>query len=165
MVICGDYRASVTKAFDEIDGDWQTYPGLVICGSHNPHDIEEIIEHIKRARENKIPLYGECWGYQLCAIEYARNVLGIKDAISEEWGTGTLVVKKRPSLKVGLHDGESYWNNYEVDLSDWKIPENFFIAQFHASYQSSIDKPHPLIKSFLNYAKISMQMGTVPRKP
>ena len=35
-------------------------------------------------------------------IEYARNVLGIKDATSEEFGQGTFIVKKLPQLKVGI---------------------------------------------------------------
>ena len=40
--------------------------------------------------------------------------MGIKNATSEEFGQGVFVVKKRPELKVGLHDGESWWSNYEV---------------------------------------------------
>ena len=142
------------KALSEIDENWRNYKGLIICGSHNPHDIELIIGKIKEARETGLPLYAECWGHQLCVIEYARNVLGIKDATSEEFGKGTFVVKKRKEgLNVGLKNGESFWNNYEVDLPNWEKPKNFFTAQFHASYQSSFFKPHPLIKSFLKYAK------------
>lgn len=156
MRVLGEYQTSVRKAMGEIDPAWETYNGVIICGSHHPHefDIFLILETIKKARESGQPLYGECWGHQLCAIEYARNVLRIKDATSEEFGKGTFVVKKRPEgLRVGLHEGESYWNNYEVDLPNWKKPEWFFTAQYHASYQSSIDKPHPLIVSFLSYTK------------
>jgi len=154
MQIYGDYTTSIIKSFEEIDKDYEKYNALVIGGSHNPRNQEYLIDKIREARENKIPFYGECWAYQLAAIEYARNVLGIKDATSEEWGTGTFVVKKRKEgLNVGLVNGESYWNNYEVDLPEWKIPENFFIAQYHASYQSSYWKPHKLIKNFLNYAR------------
>lgn len=161
MEFFGDYYPSVARALSEVDPDWREGVGVVICGSHTPttEKADKIINKIKWAREKGVPLYGECWGYQLCAIEYARNVLGIKDATSEEWGDGTFVVKKRrDGLKVGLHNGESYWNNYEVDLPEWKIPENFFIAQSHPSYQSSIDKPHPLIKSFIKYGKKRMAM-------
>lgn len=154
MQIFGDYKVSVIRAFDEIDSNWRIYNGLVICGSHEPKNCEELINKIKEARENGTPFYGECWGYQLAAIEYARNLMGIKDATSEEWDkSGTFIVKKRKDgLNVGLKNGESYWNNYEV-IIDMFIPDNFFIAQYHASYQSSIDKPHPLISSFIKYAK------------
>lgn len=155
MEILGDYTPSLLRAFDEIDPQYAKYDALVIAGSHNPHNVEEYIQKIKEARVTGRPYYGECWGHQLAAIEFARNRLGIADATSEEWGQGTFVVRKRQNLQVGLHNGESYWNNYEVCI-DWEKPENFFTAQYHASYQSSIKKPHPLIKSFLQYAKLAM---------
>ena len=39
----------------------------------------------KYAREKKIPYLGICLGSQIMAIEFARNVLGIADASSEEF--------------------------------------------------------------------------------
>ena len=155
MEIYGEYTTTLEKSLTEIDRNWKEYDGLIIAGTHNPkdYDIEFILEKIKEARTTGRPYYGECWGHQMAGIEYARNILGIKDATSEEWGRGTYVVKKQRNLKVGLHNGESYWNNYEVDLPGWEKPENMFTAQFHASYQSSIDRPHPLLIQFLNYAK------------
>lgn len=158
MEIIGDFSTSVRRAFKETDPDFGKYPGLVVCGTHSPENlpIESIIQKIKTVREMNLPYYGECFGHQIAAVEYARNVLGIKDATSEEFGKGTYVVKSRGGLKVGLYDGESYWNNYEVDLPNWTKGENMFTAQFHASYQSAIDKPHSLIKSFLEYAKTKM---------
>jgi len=152
MEFYGDFLTSVHKALGEIDSKYKEYNALVIAGSHTPHNVEEYIEKIKQARISGLPYYGECWGHQLAAIEYARTILGIADATSEEWGQGTFVVQKRPNLKVGLHNGESYWNNFEVTI-EWEKPKNFFTAQFHASYQSAKNKPHPLIKSFLEYAK------------
>ena len=159
MEILGEYTTSIQKAFDEVDKSWGRYFGIVIAGSHNPNnfDITYILDHIREAREKGFPLYAECFGYQLAFIEYCRNVLGIKDATSEEFGQGTLVVsKRRQGLNVGLHSGESYWNNYEVDnylAERWEVPKNFFIAQYHASYQSSSKKPHKLIVEFLKYAR------------
>ena len=38
----------------------------------------------KWARENKIPYLGVCFGFQLATVEFARNVLGLKDANSSE---------------------------------------------------------------------------------
>lgn len=157
MKILNDFSTSVRKALEEIDPNYESYPGLVICGTHSPHDVESMIEEIRVARETGLPFYGECFGHQLAAIEYARNALGIKDATSEEFGQGTFVVKKLPELNVGMKPVgdrmESFWNNYEVDLPEWKKPYNFFTAQYHASYQSSKDKPHPLLVEFLQYAK------------
>ena len=128
---------------------------MIVCGTHSPRieELDFILNKIQRARENKVPFLGICYGHQLAAIEYARNVLQIKDATSEELGHGTLVVKKRPKLKVGLHEGESYWNNYEVDLPKWEKSKWFFTTQAHPEYQNSIDKPHPFLVKFIEYAK------------
>ena len=44
---------------------------------------------IKYAREHKVPLLGICLGMQCCVIEFARNVLGWKDANSTEFDEKT----------------------------------------------------------------------------
>ena len=153
MEILNNFNTSVIKALSEIDKDWESYDSLVICGTHSPHDVEMMIDKIREARETGRPFLGICFGHQLAAIEYARNVLGIKDATSEEFGQGTFVVKKLPELNVGLKDGESYWNNYEVDLQGWEKPKNFITVQFHPEYQSSKERPHPILKEFLKCSK------------
>lgn len=152
MILLNDFNTSVEKALTEIDKNWRNYNGLVICGTHTPHNVEEMIESIRIARELQVPFLGICFGHQLCAIEYARNIMGVKDATSEEFGTGTYVVKKLPRMKIGLHDGESYWNNYEVVIKPPK-QKDFFTCQYHPEYQSSKEKPHPLLVEFLEACK------------
>ena len=44
-----------------------------------------MIETIKYVRENKIPFLGICLGMQMAVVEFARDVLGIEDAHSEEF--------------------------------------------------------------------------------
>ena len=156
MIILNDFNTSVKKALSEIDPYWKDYEGLIICGTHTPHNTEELIDLIKNARENNIPFLGICFGHQLACIEYCINVLEIKDATSEEFGQGTFVIKKLPELNVGLKDGESYWNNYEIDpviLNQWYKPDNFITCQYHPEYQSSKDKPHELLVKFLEICK------------
>lgn len=156
MEILNDFSTSVAKALSEIDPKWRDYKGLIVCGTHSPHDVEHMIDQIEKARKEKIPALLICFGYQLAAIEYARNVLDIKDATSEEYGQGTFIVKKRPELKVGLHDGESWWSNYEVDPSfelNWAIPDHFEAVPYHPEYGSSLDKPHPVLVDFINVCK------------
>lgn len=158
MEILGDFNTTVEKAFYEINPQWYSYLGLVVCGTHAPHNVEKQLEAIKRAREIDVPFLGICFGHQLAAIEYARNVLGIKNATSEELDKeGDFIVRKRPEgLKVGLHEGETWWNNYEVVPefeSIWKKPENFITVQYHPEYQSSRDKPHPILLKFIELCK------------
>lgn len=150
-----DFTTSLRRALAEIHHRYEDLPGLVIAGSHTPSNVGEKLEAIRMARESRVPFLGICFGHQLAAIEYARNVLGIEDATSEEFGSGTYVVRKRmDGLNVGMGgDGESYWNNYEVDLPQWKKPKWFFTSQFHPEYESRKGKPHPLLVQFIQACK------------
>ena len=59
--------------------------GICIPGGFGTRGMEGMIETARYARVNKIPYLGICLGSQIMAIEYARNVLGIADASSEEF--------------------------------------------------------------------------------
>ncbi|MCA9380419.1 CTP synthase [Candidatus Dojkabacteria bacterium] len=58
--------------------------GIVVPIGWGERGTKGKIKAIKYARENKIPYLGLCYGMQLACVEYARNVLKIKDANSEE---------------------------------------------------------------------------------
>jgi len=60
------------------------YNGVVVPGGFGARGVEGIIMTIKFARENKIPYFGLCYGMQFAAIEFARDVVGLKDAQSAE---------------------------------------------------------------------------------
>lgn len=168
MEILGHFSTNVVRALEEIEPNYEHFDGLVVCGTHSPKDLnlEEIIEKIRQAREKGKPFLGICFGHQLAAIEYARNVLGNVHATSEEFGEeGDFIVYKLPKLKVGLYrtnrmrldsEEESYWNNYEVReefLSMWNKPEHFISVQYHPEYQSSKDKPHKVLTQFIALCK------------
>lgn len=161
MLVLNSFHTTVEKALGEIDPKWRDYIGLVVCGTHTPQFVDGMINAIREYREAGHPILGICFGHQLAAVEYARNVLGIENASSEEWGhpTDTFVVRKRDGLKVGLHDGETYWNNYEVDPEfekRWQKPENIITMQYHPEYQSSKSNPHPLLIKFIEHAKVAV---------
>ncbi|MDB4835228.1 CTP synthase [Cyclobacteriaceae bacterium] len=58
--------------------------GVLIAPGFGTRGIEGKISTIQYVRENNIPYFGICLGMQCAAIEYARNVIGIKDATSRE---------------------------------------------------------------------------------
>ena len=58
---------------------------VVVPGGFGVRGIEGKLNVIKYARENNVPFLGLCLGMQCAVIEYARNVLGIKDANSKEF--------------------------------------------------------------------------------
>lgn len=58
--------------------------GILIPGGFGSRGVLGMVEAAKVARERKIPFLGICLGMQVAVMEYARNVLGLKDATSEE---------------------------------------------------------------------------------
>ena len=63
--------------------------GLLVAPGFGSRGVEGKITAIKFARENGMPFFGICLGMQMAVIEFARNVLGWKDANSTEMETGT----------------------------------------------------------------------------
>ena len=61
------------------------YHAILVPGGFGNRGIEGMIEAIKYARENNIPFLGICLGMQMAVVEFARNVLNLKDANSEEF--------------------------------------------------------------------------------
>lgn len=59
--------------------------GILVPGGFGDRGIEGKIKAIQYARESRIPLLGICLGMQLAVVEFARNVLGWKEANSAEF--------------------------------------------------------------------------------
>ena len=59
--------------------------GIIVPGGFGDRGIEGMIESIRYAREEKVPLFGICLGMQLAVVEFARNVAGLEDANSSEF--------------------------------------------------------------------------------
>ena len=76
------------EAIDSCEGV-EFFNGILIPGGFGDRGIEGKILAAKYARENKIPYFGICLGMQILVIEYARNVLGLKDANSTEFDPDT----------------------------------------------------------------------------
>lgn len=177
-----DFSTSVERALDEIDLKWRDYPGVLVLGTHVPLDLGLKMINIERARMNGIPFLGICFGMQLAAIEFARNALKMPKATSEELGPGDHVITKLPRLHVGLDKvagwwgttDESHWHNYSFNmkyknefLKHFDISESdgiaeimrlknhrFFVGvQFHPEYNSFKDKPHPVLKDFIDVCR------------
>lgn len=71
-----------SKVFKDISG-------ILVAGGFGERGIEGKIKAINFARTRKIPFLGICLGMQLVLVEFARNVLGLKDAHSTEFNPKT----------------------------------------------------------------------------
>ncbi|MDP5157725.1 MAG: CTP synthase [Flaviramulus sp.] len=63
--------------------------GILVAPGFGERGIEGKIDAVKFVRENNVPFFGICLGMQMAVIEFARNVLGIKDADSTEMNPKT----------------------------------------------------------------------------
>ncbi|HAS84925.1 MAG TPA: CTP synthase [Candidatus Yonathbacteria bacterium] len=76
------------------------FDGILVPGGFGSRGVEGKLNVIRYAREHKIPYFGICYGMQLAVIEYARNVLGYKDATSRE------IDSKSKNLIIDIMEGQ-----------------------------------------------------------
>jgi len=128
--------------------------GILVAPGFGERGIEGKIEAVKYARENNIPFFGICLGMQMAVIEFSRNVLGLKDANSNEMNADT------PYPVIDLMEEQKSITNYggTMRLGAWdcKLAENSkikniykkeFISErhrhryeFNSSYLAQIEK-------------------------
>ena len=97
------------------------FDGVIVPGGFGSRGIEGKIKAIQFLRENKIPYFGLCYGMQLMVIEYARHVLGMKDAHTTEIDRKTKhpVIDIMPEQKKNLED-----SNYGATMRLGAYPAN-----------------------------------------
>ncbi len=62
---------------------------ILVAPGFGERGLEGKIHAIKYAREHNVPFFGICLGMQMCVVEFARDVLGLKDAASAEMNPST----------------------------------------------------------------------------
>ncbi len=84
-----DWIHSESLTEENIDEKFSSLKGILVAPGFGNRGIDGKIIAIKYARENKLPFLGICLGMQCTVIEFARNVLGLKDAHSREMNPAT----------------------------------------------------------------------------
>lgn len=103
--------------------------GILVPGGFGPRGVEGKIAAAKYARENKIPYFGLCLGMQVAVVEFARNVLGLKDANSIEFDECTpypvihLMEAQKDVSDIG---GTSRLGAYPCDLAAGSMAERIY---------------------------------------
>lgn len=93
--------------------------GVLVAPGFGNRGIEGKIDAIKYVRENNIPFFGICLGMQCAVIEFARNVLGIKDAHSSEMDENTpnpVISMMEEQKKIKNKGGTMRLGSYTCDL-------------------------------------------------
>jgi len=136
--------------------------GILVAPGFGSRGISGKIETVRYARENKVPFLGICLGMQCAVIEYARNVLGLKEAHTTEIVEGCKspvidmmseqkdISDKGGTMRLGAYDchlttGSKVSKAYRTD----KISErhrhryefnNEFLEQFEANGMKATGK-------------------------
>jgi len=74
----------VEKKSKKAMADLKRVDGIIVPIGWGSRGVEGKIQAIKYARENKVPYLGLCYGLQLAAIEFARDVVGLSKAHTHE---------------------------------------------------------------------------------
>ena len=113
--------------------DLKSIDGVIVPGGFDQRGVEGKIKAIKYCREKKIPFLGICLGLQCAVIEFARNVLGIKNATSQEFDPKTdhpvihfidgqnNDIKKSGTMRLGAYDCELEKDTIVRDLYKKKL--------------------------------------------
>ncbi|PIR59142.1 MAG: CTP synthase [Candidatus Pacebacteria bacterium CG10_big_fil_rev_8_21_14_0_10_56_10] len=77
------------KGHKKAQADLERVDGVIVPIGWGERGVEGKIAAIKYAREQRVPYLGLCYGMQLATVEYARHVLGLKNAHTTEVDAAT----------------------------------------------------------------------------
>ena len=128
--------------------------GILVAPGFGERGIEGKITAVQYARENKIPFLGICLGMQMAVIEFARNVLGLKNASSlehnEEAATPVInlmaeqknVTDKGGTMRLGAWDcqlvkGSHVYNAYDSETISERHRHRY---EYNNYYKEELEK-------------------------
>ncbi len=113
---------NVAEKLDGLDG-------LLVAPGFGHRGIEGKIVAVQYAREKGLPFFGICLGMQMAVIEYARNVLGLKDAHSTEMDTATthaVINMMEEQKKIRMMGGTMRLGAYPCEIKDGSLAHRIY---------------------------------------
>ena len=134
--------------------------GLLVAPGFGHRGVEGKIIAVRYARENKLPFFGICLGMQMAVIEYARNVLGLKNAHSTEMDVHTphpVIDLMEEQKKVTAKGGTMRLGSYPCALKEGSLASQIYDGK------SEISERHRHRWEFNNaYLQQFEQAGMIP---
>ncbi|NDJ27092.1 CTP synthase [Campylobacter sp. MIT 19-121] len=143
--------------------------GILVAGGFGNRGVEGKIKAIEFARVHKIPFLGICLGMQLALIEFARHVLGLKDANSSEFESKCKnpviflideFIDKNGTKQIRTHQsplgGTMRLGEYEC-----KIKENSLLSQIYAGKKSIKERHRHRYEANPKYRKDFEEKGLI----
>jgi CTP synthase len=102
---------------------------LLVAPGFGNRGIEGKISAVKYARETGLPFFGICLGMQMAVIEFARNILGIKEAHSTEMvpdAKDAVIDMMEEQKKITMKGGTMRLGAYPCDLKPGSLAQNIY---------------------------------------
>jgi len=109
--------------------------GLLVAPGFGNRGIEGKISAVKYARETGLPFFGICLGMQMAVIEFARNILGIKDAHSTEMipeANDAVIDMMEEQKKITIKGGTMRLGAYPCDIKPGSLAHKIY-GSLHVS--------------------------------
>jgi len=109
--------------------------GLLVAPGFGNRGIEGKITAVKYSRESGLPFFGICLGMQMAVIEFARNILGIRDAHSTEMLPETkdaVIDMMEEQKKITMKGGTMRLGAYPCDLTEGSLANRIY-GSLHVS--------------------------------
>lgn len=103
--------------------------GLLVAPGFGHRGVEGKVVSVKYARENGLPFFGICLGMQMAAIEFARNILGLKNAHSTEMDPDTtepVIDLMEEQKKVTAKGGTMRLGSYPCEIKEGSLAQKIY---------------------------------------
>jgi CTP synthase len=126
--------------------------GLLVAPGFGFRGVEGKIIAVKYARENNLPFFGICLGMQMAAIEFARNVLGIKDADSTEMNPDTpdpVIDMMEEQKKITMKGGTMRLGSYPCVIKENTLAYSIYgTTEIHERHRHRWEFNNKYLKQF-----------------
>ena len=130
---------------EQIQNKLKDVDGILIPGGFGQRGIDGKIWALEYGRISKTPTLGICFGMQLAAIEFAKNVLGLKQVCSDEFEkcyNDNNIIRKNYNNRFKLGEYVTYFKE------DSKIREVYDQSQTRERHRHRYEFNHKYIDRF-----------------
>ena len=152
--------------------------GLLVAPGFGNRGIEGKISAVRYARETGLPFFGICLGMQMAVIEFARNVLGIKEAHSTEMmpeAKDAVIDMMEEQKKITMKGGTMRLGAYPCDIKQGSLAHRVYGAlrvserhrhryEFNNWYLDQFER-HGMIASGINPDTNLVEITELPNHP
>jgi CTP synthase len=103
--------------------------GVLVAPGFGERGLEGKIVAIRYAREHNVPFFGICLGMQMCVVEFARDVLGYKDAASAEVNpksTHAVIALMEDQKSTTIKGGTMRLGAYDCELKEGSLVSRIY---------------------------------------